>query len=104
MVGFMPSPDEYPKFPVPSEHDAFLGSLGHNELVELGGIFPNRDTGWRLAIRHERLTREREIDSIRMYVPPAESPPYDPEAGPEGYLDQIRQVNRQHTFNYAYPF
>ncbi len=105
MVGFMPSPGEYhPKSPVPSEHDAFLGSLGHNELVELGEILPGRNSDWRLAIRSERFTREREIDGIRTHVPPAESPPYDPEAGPEGYIDQIRQVNRQITLNYTYPF
>ncbi len=93
----------FPESPVPSEHDAFLGSLGHKELIELGEIFPDKDTGWRLAIRQERATREREIEGIRTYVPPAESPPYDPEVGPEGYIDQIRQFNMKATVSYAYP-
>lgn len=47
--------------------------------------------------------REREVEGIRAYVPPAESPPYDPEAGPEGYIEQIRQLNLKGSVNYAYP-
>jgi hypothetical protein len=101
----MSSPGEQPpQFPVPSEHDALLAVLEHNELVELEGIFEKPLTSWGLVVKQERLTREREVENIKSYLPPLESPPYDPEVGPKGYIEQVRTFTFLTTFNHgAYP-
>lgn len=98
------SGEQYPPFPVPNEHNALLSVLGHNELVELEKRFDDPHAAWRLAIKQERVARERDIEDIRSYLPPSEDPPYDPEAGPKGYIEQIRQFNLTATVNYGvYP-
>jgi hypothetical protein len=95
------SGEQHPRFPVPSEHDALLAVLGQDELVELEKKFDDPHAAWLRAIKQERLTREREVESIKSYLPPSEGPPYDPEAGPEGYIGQIRQFNLTTTVSYG---
>jgi hypothetical protein len=96
MVSFMSNTGEHlPKFPVPQEHKALLREIDHSDLVELSEIFSPDDTGWRSVINQERLAREQEIDSIRAHIPPAESPPYGPEADPAAHIDLVRQFNRR---------
>lgn len=97
----MTSSEAYPPSLVPNNHEAALASLGCRELTDLEESFRPSDKSWRLVLQHERLDRQRDVDTMRTHLPSSEGPAYDPEAGPEGFFEQVRRFNR--TLNIVAP-